>query len=204
MSRARAVAIGLGATVLLNVLGIVRIPGGPLAHEGWFESPLRAYEPMSLVAIPARADGLRAGAPLYMTVHVQSRGPIAVALEEVEALDRDESIDVGYLGVAPSWPTNDGVSIGSAVEIPAEWSPYLGRPLAGTIVEPSGADPRYVAVLLSLTPTGAGEHSVGPFAVDYRMGPFTFRSIYPVSYVLCTGPSGEPYRGECPAPQEEE
>jgi hypothetical protein len=201
----RAFGIVVGAALILNILGVVRIPGGPLAHEGWLESPLLAYDRVNLTAIPATAvDGFRAGAPLYMTVDVRSHGPIDVSLDAVEALGRDESVEVRYLGVAPSWPADDGMSIGSAAEIPDAWIEHLGRPLAGTIVKPGEADPQYVAILLSLTTEGPGEHDVGPFAVDYRMGPFTFRSIYPVSYVLCAGAPGEAFVGECPEATTEE
>lgn len=198
--RVRIVVI-LVALVLLNVIGMVRYPGGPLR-------PTTRDDPLWLDLTPSGegwsvgsfpSDWLVAGKAIYVSADpLTNPWPWAATVEAVTPLDvtgglvidrtlvgTPEAASAGSMGPGPEPVLPEGRSLGELYSsVPASLMPGMS-----TDVHP---------IMLVVHGDRAGPAGFTGLAIDYRVGPFTFRVVEHMGLTLCLGPL--PAAQECRLP----
>ncbi|HEY7023987.1 MAG TPA: hypothetical protein VH371_03370 [Candidatus Limnocylindrales bacterium] len=183
---ALTVSCAVVAALALNVIGFVRFPGGPLKEDP--EGALLALD-LPLGDQARNAVGLTSEAgvtpytPVYVGVFLRPAAGLSATIEDMRLVGATSGIVlVDSLMARPGKPQS---GIGAvAGEIGDALNNYESLP--GTLAaESSGASRPAVAVTVATRP---GEQSYEGVAVDYRMGPFTFSTIYGPSVTVCVQP----------------
>jgi hypothetical protein len=200
---ARWLVVGVLILVGLNVVGLVRYPGGPLrdgSANGMLALDIRpAGQGYSQVGnVPT--DWARVGHPLYFgMVHIYNASPVTATIEAVTPLDLTPglSIDRILLGrpsgadVAMDWADVPGMT-GDLPNTDVTLSGVMHPPPIA-VPPTSSDDAAGTTVLIVVSAREAGVYGFRGVAVDYRVGPFTFRAVQYLALRTCIGPfaSGE-------------
>lgn len=197
--RVRVVVV-LVAVVLLNVIGMVRYPGGPLrptasddplwldltpAGEGWSVGSSPSTWSATGKAIYLGADSLVN--PLPWAAAVEAITPLNVTGGLV--IDRiligaAGSDSAGLIGIGPEPVLPEGRTIEE-----------LYAPVPVMVGTGTSADVH--PIMLVVHGDRPGPAGFTGLAIDYRVGPFTFRVVQHMGLALCLGPL--PAGLECPS-----
>ncbi len=198
--RTRIVVI-LVAVVLLNVIGMVRYPGGPL-RPGVSDDPLwldltPSGERWSVGTQPSEWSAV--GRTIYIGADpLTNPWPWAATVEGITPMDITGGLVVDRILLGVPGSALAGV-IGIGIE------PVL--PNGGVISDLYTALPatierhtldEAIPILLVVHGDRAGPAGFTGLAIDYRVGPFTFRVVQHMGLTLCLGPL--PAAQECPSP----
>jgi hypothetical protein len=191
----------MGAVVALslNVVGLLRYPGGPLrdpSADGLFALDVRpANQGYNAVGNdPTAWAGV--GQPLYFgTIHVYNAWPLTATIEAVTPLDLTPGLSVDrILAGVPS----DAMLPASWADVPAflgSDQPSTDETLGGRftpppiqVVQSSPDDIHTTTLLLVVSAQEPGRYGFSGVAVDYRVGPFTFQAVQYEELRTCIGP----------------
>lgn len=192
----RAIAIGIGAVVVaalvLNVLGVVPYPGGPL-REPYADGPLwldtHAEDQGGVtVGSTAESDWAVTNADFAVgSMIFENPWPFAATVESIEPVGASDGLQVtGALVRRPDVPrsSTEGI-IGFAHVGPQEQAIFATQyaPLPA-VIEPGA--PRRDFIIQVRSPN-AGHAGFDAVAVTYRVGPFSFRVVHHFGLELCLG-----------------
>jgi hypothetical protein len=190
----RSAAVVVLAILALNVVGLLRYPGGPLREEGidaplWLDIPA-GNQGSSAVGFRQPNDWALAGRPLYyglLTLH--NPWPWAATVEAITPIDPSPGLVVEGVYVSRAGSLATGTTIWTEPLMPAGQrfdEAFSGLPAA---VEPNGptheADARTLLVVRADRP---GLISFSALAVDYRVGPLSFHVVEHLALRGCLGP----------------
>lgn len=197
MARVRRKHIALGvvglliALVALNVAGLLRYPGGPLRQpstDAWLWLDVRAADQgMNYVGAGTLARIPR-GELIYSGVALANSSPWTATIERVELLDATPGLRLVDARLAR--PGTDGDLAGPATESMIDIS-YLRL---DTDYQPLPADlhgynaPGEGRLTIALIADEPGEYAYRGVAVNYRLGPFSFRVTHGPSLAVCLVP----------------
>ena len=198
--RVRVVVV-IVAVILLNVVGMLRYPGGPL-RSSVIDDPLwldltPAGEGWSVGSSPSTWSAI--GKAIYLGAdELTNPLPWAAAVEAITPLnvtgglviDRilvgtPESASAGLIGIGPEPVLPEGRTIEE-----------LYSPVPVTVGPGTSADVHPIMLVVHGDRPGAAGFT--GLAIDYRVGPFTFRVVQHMGLALCLGPL--PAGQECPSP----
>lgn len=199
--RVRIVVI-LVAVVLLNVIGMVRYPGGPLR-------PGVSDDPLWLDLTPSgngwsvgtqASEWSAAGRTIYIGPDpLINPWPWAATVEAITPMDITSGLLVDRILVGVPGSASAGViGVGSDPVLPnGGVISDLYRALPATIERHTTLDGA-IPILLMVHGERPGPAGFTGVAIDYRVGPFTFRVVQHMGLRLCLGPL--PAGQECPSP----
>lgn len=183
------------ALAALNVAGLVRYPGGPLrdrSDDGLFWLDLRPSDQgSSTVGFGPDADWATVGRSIYNgDVTLRNPWPWAATVEAVTPIDPSPGLIVdGFYLSRPgrSSAASDDLDIAapdvSGIAFNADFSALPA------VVPPAGPTPDGDArTLLVLHTDRPGPMTFSALAVDYRIGPATFRAVQFFGLAGCIGP----------------
>lgn len=175
--------VGVVGAVALNVTGVARMPIGPL---GTSDEP---GEFRQIAVAPKDAPE-----EVFTTVILRNEWPLPATLEAVSPILGGSTGGAEILGAQPYDSTiltrRQQLVLGSVRERPGEWTGE--HPVAGTQVPASAEGSGAVALVRVWGEPGAATDVAG-YAVDYRVGPFAFRTISTTnSIVLCSNDGPAP------------
>jgi hypothetical protein len=180
------VVVGL---VTLNVLGVLRYPGGPLRESD-------ADGVLWLDTRPADQGSIEVGGPLQIglpvytsVVQLQNAWPISATVEAVTPVDPTPGLVIDHVWIGrPGSPDSASVGLGPDPGLPdgtALDDLYMSFPGA---VPASGTDVAMAPILIQAHASALGDQGFAALAVDYRVGPFSFRVIQHLAVSLCVVP----------------
>lgn len=186
------IVVVLVAVILLNVIGMVRYPGGPLR-------PGVSNDPLWLDLTPA-GDGWSVGteaspwSAVGKTIYIgadplTNPWPWAATVEAITPMDITGGLVVDRILVGLPGSASAGViGVGFEPVLPngAAISDLYG-PLPATI-EPETSLDGAIPILLVVHGDQPGTAGFTELAIDYRIGPFTFRVVQHMGVALCLGP----------------
>jgi hypothetical protein len=190
------VSAGIGIALLLlilNLIGLARYPGGPLRDPGadgpfWLDT--RPSDQGAASSGEQPADWAKAGAPLYyglLTLH--NPWPWSATVEAITPIDPTPGLTLVSVFIGRSGTPGGTIAFGPAPEPPS------GQTLDGAYarlpapVGPGGDSHELDApTLLVIRADQPGSLGFSALAVDYRVGPLTFRTIQHFALTACVGP----------------
>lgn len=193
----RQLALGILVAVLgvltLNVLGLLRYPGGPFMDENdtnllWLDIPPanQGYSKVTTIASDSSAVGLT----IYSGWSgLTNKWPFVATVESITPLEATPGlvIDQVWLG-KPDGLAGSGSGFGPTPNLPDGVrieDRYAALPAAvGSVSSPDG----YAPILLVLHGDQPGPAGYRGLQIDYRVGPFTFRVTQHTALALCLGP----------------
>jgi len=192
-----AIAIAIG----LNVLGILRYPGGPLREssaDGFLWLDVRPADQGSNAVGDVAGSWHAVDVPLQFGIlTVSNPSSFSATIDAITPIDATPGlvIDAVYV-MRPDMPRGEVLAWGpSGVYPPASilTSDYTALP--ATVV-PTGATHEHdPAVLVIVRSAEAGPIGWSALEVAYRIGPFAFRAIHHLELRGCLGPL--PSGAEC-------
>ena len=199
--RVRVVVI-LVAVVLLNVIGMVRYPGGPL-RPGVSDDPLwlDLTPPGEGWSVGTQASEWSAvGRTIYIGADpLTNPWPWAATVEAITPMDITGGLVVDQILVGVPGSASAGViGIGFEAVLPnGSVMSDLYRALPARIEGQTTLD-KAIPILLVVHGDRPGPAGFTGLAIDYRVGPFTFRVVQHMGVTLCLGPW--PADQDCPLP----
>lgn len=187
---------GLAAVLVgLNVVGVLRYPGGPLrdpSDDGALWLDLRPADQGSvLVGNSQPSDWALAGRTYdfgLLTIH--NATSYSATIESVTPVDPTEGLSLVsvYVRRAGS-PSNGIVGFGPSGMDPDPATLQREFSVLPFAVGPGGETPEHdTQVLVVVRSDRAGAFGFSALALDYRIGPFTFHAIQHVALAGCLGP----------------
>lgn len=187
---AAVLLVALGAALALNVVGLMRYPGGPLrgpSADGWFLLDTRpSNQGTSLISAGSRA-GLVAGESIYTGISLHNASSSSAVVEAFRLLEATPGLRLVDARLARPGACCDlpGLMHGTGPEIDelrldTDYQP-LPAPLSANNPVSDGR------VALVVTATEPGDYSYQAVAVDYRVGPFSFTVVYHQALAVCLG-----------------
>lgn len=178
-----AAALVVAGALALNVIGVVRVPLGPL---GTSDDPGGGHQ-MAIAPQDAPDE-------VFTTAILTNEWPVAATIEAVRPIVRTQRGGAEILGAQPyDWATlgiDQTLVLGGVRERPPEWAG--AHPVAGTQV-PAAAESTGAVVLVRVWSEPGAATDVAGYEIDYRVGPFAFRAISTTnSLVLCTNDGDAP------------
>jgi hypothetical protein len=180
-------ALALVVVLALNVVGLLRYPGGPLKQplDGsvlWLDLPV-GHHPGSRVSAGTGA-GITVNDTIYIGTALTNDWPLAVDVESVHLVDATPG-----LGLADYWIARPGTEGGlpgltindPGVDLQADFQALPAELAAGN-------RPGEGRAVLALSASAGGEYSYSGLAVEYRVGPFSFSTIYDPAITVCVSP----------------
>lgn len=203
--RIALIAAGLViAALALNIVGVLRYPGGPL-REPSADGPLwldmrPSDQGSNTVGNSLPSDWAVAGRSYQfgvLTIHNSTS--MSATIEAVTPLDPTAGLVVeGVYVRRPDSPATDVVAFGPVGQFPDAATlqrDFVPLPAA---IPPSGDTHEHDALfLVVMRSAGPGAFGFSALAVDYRFGPFTFHAIHHLALAGCLGPL--PAGAACPA-----
>ena len=199
--RVRVVVV-LVAVVLLNVIGMVRYPGGPL-RPGVRDDPLwlDLTPPGNHWGVGTQASEWSAvGRTIYIGADpLTNPWPWAATVEAITPMDITGGLVVDRILVGLPGSASAGViGVGFESVLPnGGFISDLYKILPATIERDTTVDDA-IPILLVVHGDRPGQAGFTGLAIDYRVGPFTFRVVQHMGLALCLGPLG--VGEECPSP----
>ena len=189
---AAGLVAGLAA---LNAVGVLRYPGGPLREQSadgllWLD--IRpADQGSSRVSNSQPSDWAITGRSyFYGLLTIRNATPFTATLESVTPVDPTDGLVVDAIYVLrPGAPHAEVTAFGPSGSFPDQAT--LQRDFArlpaqiAADADPPGAAPQVVVVISSNEP---GAFGFTALAIDYRIGPLTFRAIHHLELAGCLGP----------------
>jgi hypothetical protein len=202
--RIALIAAGLViAALALNIVGVLRYPGGPL-REPSADGPLwldmrPSDQGSNTVSNSLPSDWAVAGRSYHFGLFtIRNPTSLSASLEAVTPLDPTAGLilEAVYVRRLDSPPT-DIIAFGPAGQYPDPATlqrDFVPLPAA---IPPSGDTHEHdVQVLVVVRSDGPGAFGFSALAVDYRFGPFAFHSIQHLALAGCLGPL--PSGATCP------
>jgi hypothetical protein len=190
--------------VVLNVIGIARYPGGPLREPDadgplWLDAPPPADQGSSTVGNTPDADWATTDTDMVFTIlNLEDSWPWPATIESVTPVNATEGLlvtearirrisgegvsDLSVVG--PVGPEQRAILDNRYVALPAE----IGAGEAG----------RNVALVFRTSDPGPATFDA--LAIDYRVGPFSFRVVHHLGLDACMGAT--PAERICPEDDE--
>ena len=173
---ASAAALGVAGALALNVIGVIRVPLGPLGMSG------EPGDGRQMAIAPRDAAD-----EVFTTAILTNEWPVPATIEAVRPITRTDRGGAEVLGAQPYDSTTLGegqtLVLGGVRERPPEWAGE--HPVSGTQV-PAAAEATGAVVLVRVWSESGAATDVAGYEVDYRVGPFAFRTISTTnSLVLC-------------------
>ena len=190
------------AALTLNVVGVLRYPGGPLRDATdaplWLDLPMGNVS-SSRVDLGQAADRDLLGTAVYYGVpNLTNTWPLSATIEAITPLEPKPGLIVEGIYVSRPGSNVSGI-VGYDAGLPAGQTfeeTYAGLPAA---VDPSGSGPVSAATTLIVVHVDRpGVIGFSGFSVDYRVGPFTFRTVKHAALGICVPPF--PAGATCPSP----
>jgi len=188
-----AILLGLAGLLVLNVLGVLRYPGGPLREpsaDGLLWLDIRPADQGSAQVADVSGYWHAIDVPLqYGLLSLSNNSGYSATVEAVTPIDPSPGLIVDALyvlktGAAPG----DVLAWGTGGVYPTETTLDRDYTTLPAVVEPA-ADalhpPNVILVVRSREPGAIGWSAL---AVDYRIGPFTFRTVHHLALAGCLGP----------------
>jgi hypothetical protein len=180
-------ALALVVVLALNVVGLLRYPGGPLKEfpDGSLLSldiPLGG-DTRNQVGVTSAA-GLTRYEPVCEGVYLRTGLGLPVTIEDMRLVDPTSGITlVDSVMVTPDAATGGviGVAYGPAC-ISIDGHSSLPETLAAE------SQPRDGLALVVSMATSPGRQSYSGIAIDYRVGPFSFTTVYGPAMAVCVSP----------------
>lgn len=181
------------AGVALNVVGVIRYPGGPL-RELSADGPLwldtrPADQGSNAIGNSLPSDWAVAGQTYVLgTLVIHNATGFSATIEAVTPLDPTPGLTLDAVWVRrPTSVTGNLIGFGPSSMGPdaATFQRDFLR-LPATI--PGGADGSDTQVILVLGSGPPGAFGFSALAVDYRVGPFTFHAVQHLALAGCLGP----------------
>ena len=171
-----------------NVAGLLRYPGGPL-RELTADGPLwldtRSAGQSQAIQGFGSSAGIPFGQPLYTGIFLHNQSPWPATIERISLIDPTPGLALADVGLAlpGSSGTLAGLIFGDHSDIaePEDYGP-LPAPLPGDNSADEGR------ALLTVSTTTPGHQQYRAVAVDYRIGPFAFQSIFHQAISVCLTP----------------
>ena len=181
---AMVVAIALAA----NVAGLLRYPGGPLREvnaDGPLWLDMRSAGQNQAIQGFGASAGIPFGPPLYTGIVLHNLSPWPATIERISLIDPTPGLALAGAGLAlpGSSGTLAGLIFGDHSDV-AEPEDY--GPLPATLPGDNRADEG--RVLLTVATTAPGHQQYRAVAVDYRIGPFAFKSTFHQAISVCLAP----------------
>lgn len=195
-------AVVIVAAILLNVVGMFRYPGGPL-RASVIDDPLwlDLTPPGEGWRISTQAsDWSAVGKTIYIGGDpLTNRWPWAATVEAITPLDVSGALVIDRILVGTPGSAAAGViGIGSTSVLPNGGSiSDFYQSLPGTVDEETNLDDA-IPFMLLVHGDRPGPAGFNGLAIDYRVGPFTFRVVQHMRLDLCLGPL--PAGEACPSP----
>jgi hypothetical protein len=195
----RWIGVGLLVLVGLNVMGLVRYPGGPLrdpSADGMFALDIRPANQGYNAVGNDPTDWAGVGQPLYFgTIHVYNAWPVTATIEAVTPVDLTPGLSVDR--ILAGVPADEAIPMDWA-DVPAvthQDQPSVDETLGGRFTPPPvqvvQSRPEAVhttTLMLVVSAAEPGRYGFKGVAVDYRVGPFTFRAVQYMELRTCIGP----------------
>jgi hypothetical protein len=195
MNRRRAV-LGLAAIVAtiigLNVVGILRYPGGPL-REPSADGPLwldirPANQGTNQVGITSAAN-LQPQTTIYTGIHLRNVWPWPARVERLRLVSASQGLELqearlalpGTSGPLVGVATGESAHDDEELRLDSDYGP-LPADLVGNSEVQDGR------MWLSVIAPPPGEYSFEAVGIDYRVGPFTFATTLHQALVVCVVP----------------
>jgi hypothetical protein len=174
--------------LVLNFVGMVRYPGGPLrgpSADGILWLDIRPADQGQVInGNDPSADWARTDTDLVFTgLWLSNPSPWAVTVEAITPIEISPELVVGEVLVLRPQAEEQLVQYGP---LTAEGRAVLGRdysPLPARI-DPGESNRSVALVVRSSRPGSAGFEAM---AIDYRLGPFTLRVVHHVALHACLG-----------------
>jgi hypothetical protein len=183
------------AVLVLNVLGVLRYPGGPL-REPSADGPLwldirPADQGSSLVSNSQPSDWAIAGRSYYYgQLAIRNETALSAVIEAVTPIDPTPELVVEAIYIQrPGAPRGEVTAFGPTGAFPDASSleqDFVRLPVSIPGNADSPEDAARVLVVLSSKSPGAFGFSA--LALDYRLGPLAFRTIHHLALAGCLGP----------------
>lgn len=190
------------AAVLLNVVGMLRYPGGPL-RPGVSNDPLwlDLTPPGDHWSVGTQASEWSAvGKTIYIGGDpLTNPWPWAATVEAITPLDVTGGLVIDQILIGAPGSVSAGViGVGFESVLPnGSLISDLYHGLPATIDHETKLDDA-LPILLVVHGDQSGQAGFTGLAIDYRVGPFTFRVVQPMGLALCLAPL--PAGQECPSP----
>jgi hypothetical protein len=176
------VAIGL------NVLGVLRYPGGPLRDSSdnwWFWIDGRDADAGNDVEGNIPVDWARTDTDLYFgDIYLPNPWPWPATVDAITPIDPTPGFSIVATYLVPA--EADQVGYGPLTSVPGS-SVRSGWTTLPAAVSPSVTADESRAGLL-IRATTPGDFGFRDLAVDYRVGPFSFRALQHITLEGCLGP----------------
>jgi hypothetical protein len=197
--RSRQIVLGLvalvAAVVVLNVVGLLRYPGGPLrdpSDDGPLLLDMRpADQGSDAVGNSQPSDWAIAGQSYdfgVLTIHNPT--PFTATVEAVTPLDPTPGLTLVAVYVRRTGSPSTGiVAFGPSGQDPDPAT--LDRDfvaLPATVVPTGDTHEQDAEVVVVVRSDRAGAFGFSALALDYRIGPFTFHAIQHLALAGCLGP----------------
>jgi hypothetical protein len=190
----RVIVIGGAAVVVaalvLNVLGVLPYPGGPLREDNadgplWLDARPADQGNNSVGSTPDADWALTNKDFAVGSMMLENPWPFAATIESIEPVAPSDGLQVsGTFVRRPDVPIDDGI-IGF-VHDPQDLRTLVDSQYAPlpALIAPGGPRRDFVIVVRSPKAGPAGFDAV---AVTYRVGPFSFRVVHHQGLKLCLG-----------------
>lgn len=179
------------ALILLvsNMAGAMPYPGGPLRdpenRSGWLWLDIR---PANKGSGGVAGSDLARGELIYTALGLHNDSSWAVTVERIELVDVTGALRLvdarlarpGTSGGVAGLVTGDGPEI-AALRLDSD---YVGLPA----VLAANNTPGEGRLTIVTTTADVGHAGYGAVAINYRMGPFSFRVVYDQQLKICAGP----------------
>jgi hypothetical protein len=183
-----AVLIGL---VVLNMAGVLRYPGGPLREsstQAWLWLDIRDPDQgMNFVGAGTSAE-IPPGELIYTAPGLRNASPWTLTIERVELVDATPGLRL--VDVLLARPGTEGGSAGLVTASRMDLDDLRLDTDYTTLPASLGAwnTPGEGRLTISITADDPGEYSFHAVAVEYRLGPFSFRTTHGPSLAVCLVP----------------
>jgi hypothetical protein len=171
--------------VVLNVVGVLRYPGGPLTESDgaflWLDFP-SPDQPRNGISMPSAAD-MTTTELMDVGSYLRTGSGMAATIESVRLFDPTPGIVLvdGRMHKPGAPPRGVGAMDGDIGDVVDSYGP-----LPASL--PAGAEPGDGALLIVTMATQPGEQSYAGVVVDYSIGPFKFTTVYGPSVTLSVQP----------------
>lgn len=183
----------VAAALALNVVGVLRYPGGPFMDENetnllWLDIP-PANQGYSKVSTQP-SDTSAVGRTLYSGWSgITNQWPFEATVESITPLEATPGlvIDQVWLG-KPAGLAGSGSGFGPTPNLPDGVRIEDRYATLPAVVASLGSPDAYAPILLVLHGDRPGPVGYRGLQIDYRVGPFTFRVTQHTALALCLGP----------------
>jgi hypothetical protein len=197
MARVRRKHIALGvvalliALVALNVAGLLRYPGGPLRQpsiDAWLWLDVRAADQGLNYVGAGTLARIPRGELIYAGVALANASPWTATIERVELLDATPGLDLVDARLARPGTSGDLAGPVTASMVDLSYL-RLDTDFQALPAELHGHNqPGEGRLTIAVIADEPGEYGYRAVAVDYRLGPFSFRVTHGPSLAVCLVP----------------